>query len=82
MWSPHCPQPLSSLWKVTRSMTSEISSVAGLRSGITAFMRGSFPTDGLLCVTYGKASYIGLAVRRVRVGHGRTSRTSQTELHV
>jgi exodeoxyribonuclease V alpha subunit len=32
-------KPLSSLWKVTRSITPEISSVAGLRSGIAAFLR-------------------------------------------
>jgi hypothetical protein len=31
-------EPLSSLWKVTRSMTPEISSVEGLRSGIAAFI--------------------------------------------
>src|SRR6202163_5061698 len=41
-------KPFSSLWKVTRSMTPEISSVAGRRSGIAAFMRGiHFPTKGL-----------------------------------
>ena len=33
-------KPLSSLWKVTRSMTPEICSVAGRRSGIAAVMRG------------------------------------------
>jgi len=33
-------KPFSSLWKVTRSMTPEISSVMGLPSGIAAFMRG------------------------------------------
>jgi hypothetical protein len=39
-------KPFSSLWKVTRSISLEISSVAGLRSGIAGFMRGShFPTD-------------------------------------
>ena len=31
-------KPLSSLWKVTRSITPEISSVAGLCSGIAAFI--------------------------------------------
>jgi hypothetical protein len=31
-------KPLSSLWKVTRSINPEISSVAGLRSGIAAFI--------------------------------------------
>src|ERR1017187_6537659 len=35
-------KPLSSLWKVTRSITPEISSVAGLRSGIAAFIGDSF----------------------------------------
>src|SRR5438876_7143384 len=41
-------KPLSSLWKVTRSIRPEISSVAGLRSGIAAFICGSyFPTEGL-----------------------------------
>src|ERR1700730_7497331 len=49
--SSRCPRaftrstqkPLSSLWKVTRSTSPEISSVAGLRSGIAAFMcRDSF----------------------------------------
>src|ERR1700687_398020 len=40
-------KPFSSLWKVTRSMTPEISSVASPRSGIAAFMRGShFLMDG------------------------------------
>jgi hypothetical protein len=39
-------KPLSSLWKMTRSMTPEISSVAGLRSGLAAFMGGlHFPTE-------------------------------------
>src|ERR1700687_6413794 len=44
--SSRCPRaftrrtqkPFSSLWKVTRSITPEISSVAGLRSGIAAFI--------------------------------------------
>src|SRR5450759_4043504 len=48
--SSRCPRaftrrtqkPLSSLWKVTRSMTPEISSVAGLRSGIAAVIGDSF----------------------------------------
>src|SRR6202158_1040988 len=48
--SSRCPRaftrrtqkPLSSLWKVTRSITPEISSVAGLRSGIAAFIGDSF----------------------------------------
>jgi hypothetical protein len=31
-------KPLSSLWKVTRSIRPEISSVVGLRSGVAAFM--------------------------------------------
>jgi len=45
-------KPFSSLWKVTRSITPEISSVAGLRSGIAAFMCGdSFSHGGLPCVT-------------------------------
>src|SRR5438094_7125182 len=53
--SSRCPRaftrstqkPLSSLWKVTRSITPEISSVAGLRSGIAAFMCGdSFSDSG------------------------------------
>ena len=53
--SSRCPRtftrrtqkPLSSLWKVTRSMTPEICSVAGRRSGIAAFIRGDhFATDG------------------------------------
>ena len=35
-------KPLSSLWKVTRSITPEISSVAGLRSGIAAVIGDSF----------------------------------------
>jgi len=40
-------KPLSSLWKVTRSIRPEIPSVAGLRSGIAAFMRGhSFSNGG------------------------------------
>jgi hypothetical protein len=35
------------LWKVTRSMTPEISSVAGRRSGMAAVMVGiHFATDG------------------------------------
>jgi hypothetical protein len=38
-------KPLSSLWKVTRSMTPEISSVAGRRSGMAAFMGIHFATD-------------------------------------
>jgi WD40 repeat protein len=46
--SSRCPRvftrrtqkPLSSLWNVTRSISPEISSVAGLRCGIAAFMRG------------------------------------------
>src|SRR5215469_8829464 len=33
-------KPLSSLWKVTRSMSPEICSVEGLRSGLAAFMVG------------------------------------------
>src|ERR1017187_3434313 len=33
-------KPLSSLWKVTRSMTPEISAVTTLRSGIAAFIYG------------------------------------------
>ena len=48
--SSRCPRaftrrtqkPLSSLWKVTRSISPEISSVAGLRSGIAAFIGDSF----------------------------------------
>ena len=42
-------KPLSSLCKVTRSMTPEISSVAGRRSGIAGFMRcwGSFSHERL-----------------------------------
>ena len=48
--SSRCPRaftrrtqkPLSSLWKVTRSIRPEISSVAGLRSGIAAFMLWGF----------------------------------------
>src|SRR2546426_12669300 len=53
--SSRCPRaftrrtqkPLSSLWKVTRSIRPEISSVAGLRSGIAAFICGSyFPMGG------------------------------------
>ena len=53
--SSRCPRaftrrtqkPLSSLWKVTRSITPEISSVEGLRSGIAAFMGGvHFPMGG------------------------------------
>jgi len=37
-------KPFSSLWKVTRSISPEISSVVGLRCGVTAFMHGdSFP---------------------------------------
>ena len=42
-------KPLSSLWKVTRSMTPEISPVAGRRSGIAGFMRcrGSFSHERL-----------------------------------
>src|SRR5438477_6278948 len=39
-------KPLSSLWKVTRSITPEISSVAGLRSGIAAFIEASFSHGG------------------------------------
>jgi hypothetical protein len=39
-------KPFSSLWKVTRSMTPEISSVTGLRSGIAAFMRGDSFSHG------------------------------------
>jgi hypothetical protein len=51
-------KPLSSLWKVTRSMTPEISSVAGLRSGIAAFMRGEPFSHGWSALRdpYGKAS--------------------------
>jgi hypothetical protein len=33
------------LWKVTRSITPEISSVAGLRSGIAAFIGDSFSRE-------------------------------------
>jgi hypothetical protein len=48
--SSRCPRaftrstqkPLSSLWKVTRSITPEISSAVGLRSGIAAFIGDSF----------------------------------------
>jgi hypothetical protein len=36
----------SSLWKVTRPMTPEISSVAGRRSGIAGFMRCGDLGDG------------------------------------
>src|ERR1700681_3901101 len=46
-------KPLLSLWKVTRSMTPEISSVAGLRSRIAAFMCGdSFCHGRLWLVTH------------------------------
>ena len=42
---PQDAEALSSLWKVTRSMTPEISSVAGRRCGFAAFICGShFPT--------------------------------------
>ena len=64
--SSRCPRvftrrtqkPLSSLWKVTRSITPEISSVAGLRSGTAAFIGDSFshgrsalgdPLDSAFC---------------------------------
>ncbi len=42
-------KPLSSLWKATRSMSPEISSVSGLRSGIAALisLERYSPTDKL-----------------------------------
>src|SRR6266516_3752757 len=54
--SSRCPRaftrrtqnPLSVLWKVTRSITPEISSVAGLRSGIAAFIGDSFSHAAVL----------------------------------
>ena len=54
--SSRCPRaftrrtqkPLSSLWKVTRSISPEISSVAGLRSGIAPFMLGDSFSHGKL----------------------------------
>src|SRR5205823_9149383 len=40
-------KPLSSLWKVTRSMSPEICSVEGVRSGLAALMGGlHFATAG------------------------------------
>ena len=39
-------KPLSSLWKVTRSIEPEISSVEGLRSGMAAFMFGDLFSHG------------------------------------
>jgi hypothetical protein len=39
------------LWKVTRSITPEISSVAGLCSGIAAFIGDSFSHGRSACVT-------------------------------
>src|SRR5208283_1006818 len=42
-------RPLSSLWKVTRSISPEICSVEGLRSGVAAFMDGlQFAITGVL----------------------------------
>src|SRR4029077_17558619 len=49
-------KPLSSLWKVTRSMTPEISSVAGRRSGIAAVMSWDLilpRMDGAWVIQYG-----------------------------
>src|ERR1017187_7770888 len=63
--SSRCPRaftrrtqkPLSSLWKVTRSIRPEISSVAGLRSGIAAFICGDSLSHG------------GNGIRRVVIPH-------------
>ena len=66
--SSRCPRaltrrtqkPLSSLWKVTRSITPEISSVAGLRSGIAAFIGDSFSHGrSALGDPFGKAIRLG-----------------------
>src|SRR5438552_1753357 len=79
--SSRCPRaftrrtqkPLSSLWKVTRSIRPEISSVAGLRSGIAAFMRGNSFSHGrsALSESSGGRSYGHLPARR---GSGRLGR--------
>src|ERR1039457_1499166 len=58
--SSRCPRaftrrtqkPLSSLWKVTRSISPEISSVAGLRSGIAALMLGDSFSHGRSALGY------------------------------
>jgi hypothetical protein len=59
-------KPFSSLWKVTRSMTPEISSVTGRRKGIAAFMRGdSFSSrKAVPCLTHPGRRPLGLAVRK------------------
>src|ERR1017187_6374147 len=66
--SSRCPRaitrktqkPLSSLWKVTRSITPEMSSVAGLRSGIAAFIGDSFSHGrSALGDPFGKAILLG-----------------------
>src|SRR5438094_9898853 len=68
--SSRCPRPftrrtqkpLSSLWKVTRSISPEISSVAGLRSGIAPFICGdSFCHGRLWLVTHYEPDFRRLA---------------------
>jgi hypothetical protein len=68
--SSRCPRaltrrtqkPLSSLWKVTRSITPEISSVAGLRSGIAAVMLGDSFSHGRSALgdPFGNAILLGI----------------------
>jgi hypothetical protein len=61
------------LWKVTRSIRPEISSVAGLRSGIAAFMCGDSFSHGRSALgdPFGKAILLGFGCPEgVRVGWG------------
>src|ERR1700687_1604844 len=79
--SSRCPRaltrrtqkPLSSLWKVTRSIRPETSSVAGLRSGIAAFMLGDSFSHGRSALggPFGKAILLGFGCWR---GSGRIGR--------
>jgi hypothetical protein len=64
-------KPLSSLWKVTRSIRPEISS--GLRSGIAAFISLGihFPMDGLPCVIHQEADFEGIWAAPMGFGSAR-----------
>src|ERR1039458_7299441 len=69
---PRTQKPLSSLWKVTRSISPEISSVAGLRSGIAAFIGDSFSHGrSALGDPFGKAILVGFGCWK---GSGRLRR--------
>ena len=57
-------KPFSLLWKVTRSMRPEISSVAGLRTGIAALMWGSFCRDGRAWDYGEEADFAPIAILR------------------